>query len=271
MGDPATGKRIATGLGLGAVAVGLFAAGEAALTAFVGVLAILGSAELFRLQRARGMRPIPIVGFLGVTALIAVAYVRGEAAPRSFPPVVGASLALAFVTAMLRRRVEGVLPSIMSSLFGVVYVGVLSAYLVVLVRMPMGVRLALGFALMVVLNDVGSYAVGSWFGRRKLAPSVSPTKTWEGLAGGAVATLVVAVVVGVVLSPPFDRARALILGVIVLVTAPLGDLCESMLKRDLVTKNSGTLLPGHGGVLDRIDSLIFSAPLFFYAYRVLIR
>ena len=105
-------------------------------------------------------------------------------------------------------------------------------------------------------------------GSHQLAPRISPNKTWEGLIGSAVVTVVAStVVVGSI--HPWDPATAALLGLVVAVVAPIGDLCESLLKRDLNLKDMGTLLPGHGGVLDRLDAMIFVVPATYYLVRAL--
>ena len=117
-------------------------------------------------------------------------------------------------------------------------------------------------------NDVGALVVGGWMGSRPLAPKISPNKTWEGLLGGAVFSILVSTVaVGAI--HPWSASNAALLGVVVAVVAPLGDLCESLLKRDLRLKDMGTLLPGHGGVLDRVDALLFVLPATYYLVRAL--
>jgi phosphatidate cytidylyltransferase len=113
--------------------------------------------------------------------------------------------------------------------------------------------------------DIGGYLAGSRFGRRHIAPSISPNKTVEGLLAGMATSVVIGfILVGSI--SPWGRFSALALGVVVAVLAPVGDLCESLLKRDLGVKDLGGLLPGHGGVLDRLDSLFFVLPV---AYLVL--
>ena len=107
-----------------------------------------------------------------------------------------------------------------------------------------------------------------WIGRRPLAPSISPNKTWEGVIGGAAFSIVIsAVVVGNI--HPWTIGKAALLGLVVAVVAPIGDLCESLLKRDLRLKDMGRLLPGHGGVLDRVDALLFVLPATYYLVRAL--
>jgi phosphatidate cytidylyltransferase len=121
----------------------------------------------------------------------------------------------------------------------------------------------IGYAALVVIYDTAAYATGATLGRHLLAPHVSPNKSWEGAAGATVACLLA----GVLLLPlwqPWTLASGLVLAAVTCVVAPLGDLSESMLKRDLAVKDMGSILPGHGGVLDRIDALLFAAPALYY-------
>jgi phosphatidate cytidylyltransferase len=153
---------------------------------------------------------------------------------------------------------------------GVGYVGLFGAYAALLLAFPNGVGAFIGVVVAVVANDVGALAVGSRAGRHHLAPTISPNKTWEGLVGGTVASVVVSVVVlGIVGLTPWDGGSALALGLVVSVVAPIGDLCESMIKRDLGVKDMGSVLPGHGGLLDRFDAMLFCLPAAYYLCRVL--
>jgi len=115
--------------------------------------------------------------------------------------------------------------------------------------------------LFAVFNDIGAYAVGMRFGRHKMAPTVSPAKSWEGLAGGILAATVVALVVAVPLVPDLRAVHAVVLAVGASVAGTLGDLAESMVKRDLGVKDLGSVLPGHGGIMDRADAIIFALPM----------
>jgi phosphatidate cytidylyltransferase len=121
-----------------------------------------------------------------------------------------------------------------------------------------------------IAYDVGAYAVGGRSGRTPLAPNISPNKTWEGLVGATVITFAVTLIVQVIFKMhPWTFGRAFWLAAVVCVAAPLGDLAESMIKRDLGVKDMGRVLPGHGGVLDRIDGLLFVAPAAYYLLRLL--
>ena len=231
------------------------------------VLALVAAGELLRLARSRGARPVPLVGLAGVAAAYVVAYQQGPAAPEDLPLVVAAAVVLTAGAVLMRRDRGGAILSIASTVFVVIYVGVMGSYMMAMRSSPDGFRIALTFGLMVVLNDAGSWAVGKAAGKRPLAPRISPSKTWEGALGGALVTVIVGLLTGLGLDPPMTIGRGLVLAGLVVLVAPLGDLFESMLKRDFGVKDTGGVIPQHGGALDRLDSLLFTAPLFFYAYR----
>jgi phosphatidate cytidylyltransferase len=128
--------------------------------------------------------------------------------------------------------------------------------------------LGLGVGFDIAAYLFGSLLGGSWFGERGLAPTISPSKTWEGLIIATLILILVSVAALANIDPISTGIHALALAIVVSVAAPLGDLAESMLKRDLGIKDMGSILPGHGGVLDRIDSLLFAAPAAFYLFRV---
>ena len=129
-----------------------------------------------------------------------------------------------------------------------------------------GPGLALFLLVLTELNDVAQYCWGKWLGRRKISPAVSPNKTVEGFVGGVFTTMVLAALLAPWLTP-FARLDALLAGALIAVAGFFGDLSLSALKRDLGIKDSGNLLPGHGGILDRVDSLTYTAPLFFHFTR----
>jgi phosphatidate cytidylyltransferase len=122
----------------------------------------------------------------------------------------------------------------------------------------------LGAVLVAIAADVGAFVVGRWIGSRPIAASVSPSKTIEGFVGGLVAALIVGAIIGKELTPWGGMKHGLVLGLIVGLVAPAGDLFESMIKRDLGLKDSGTSLPGHGGLLDRFDSILLVLPAAYY-------
>jgi phosphatidate cytidylyltransferase len=149
-------------------------------------------------------------------------------------------------------------------LLGVLYISLFLSYLILLYNGPDG-REWIFFVLIVLwCNDSGAYAFGRTLGRRKLSPLVSPNKTVEGAAGGAGCGLVAAIALKMLLVTALSVTQAAALGMVISLSGQAGDLCESALKRHFGCKDSGSMLPGHGGMLDRIDSLLFAAPLAYY-------
>ena len=260
-------SKLLVGVVLGGIALGCLFWSRFTLLILLVILSLIAGGELFRLARARGARPVPLVGLAGIAGAYVVAYRDGPTAPETYPAVVAAAVLATAAWVLARRDRDGALMSIASTVFIVVYVGLMGSYMLAMRGSHNGFRIVLTFGLMVVLNDAGSWALGRAIGKRSLAPQISPSKTWEGALGGSLATAIVGALAGIGLDPPMTLGRGLVLAALVVISAPLGDLFESMLKRDFGVKDAGGVLPQHGGALDRLDSLLFTAPLFFYAYR----
>jgi phosphatidate cytidylyltransferase len=160
-------------------------------------------------------------------------------------------------------RYEGMLMKESATMFGVLYFGFFLAHLLFLRHLENGFGYLIFLSVAVVLNDVLAYTVGRLAGRHKMTPHISPKKTWEGAFGGLLGSLL-GVVVFKYAVPALSWPAAFSAGVIIGVTAPLGDLIVSVIKRDMQVKDSGQLIPGHGGLLDRCDSLILATPAFYY-------
>jgi phosphatidate cytidylyltransferase len=258
---------VAIGLAVAGAALVALAIGPALAVTLITVIVVLAAGELFGTMRTAGHHPATLVGLVASASLVAAAYWRGETA---LPLVLVLTVVVSFLWYAVTPR--PVAPSLNTALtvLGVAWVGLFGSYAALLLAGPDGVGAFLGVVIAVVANDVGALAVGSKFGRHPLAPAISPRKTWEGLAGGAVASVVVSVVVlGLIGLAPWDAGSALALGLVVAVLAPIGDLCESMVKRDLGVKDMGSVLPGHGGLLDRFDAMLFAFPAAYYLCRVL--
>jgi phosphatidate cytidylyltransferase len=157
------------------------------------------------------------------------------------------------------------------TLLAVLQIGLLGSYAALILTLPNGIGVLLGVILATAANDIGALLVGQQVGRAPVAPDVSPNKTVEGVIGGALASVILTpLVLGMVLKlHPWHTGSLAALGLCVAVAAPLGDLCQSMLKRDLGIKDMGSVLPGHGGVFDRFDGLLFALPVAFYLCRLL--
>jgi phosphatidate cytidylyltransferase len=258
---------IAAGAALFAIAVFCFWQGPAWSAAISTVVVLLAAVEAFDAFRRAGFRPATLLGLVTTAALMIGAYTKGE---RAIPLI----LALAMVFTMLWYLI-GVVQAratrnIAVTMLGVVWVGFLGSFASLMLRYPHreGVAFLLGTVFAVVANDIGALFAGRYFGNTPLAPDVSPHKTVEGWFGGLLATVFVCLVVvrGV---HPWDWKSALLLAVVVSIIAPVGDLCESLIKRDLNLKDMGNILPGHGGVLDRFDAMLFALPAVYYLIELL--
>ncbi len=153
---------------------------------------------------------------------------------------------------------------------GAIYLGGLLCWVPMVRRMDDGITLIFLLLTSTWLGDTGAYFSGRAFGRHRMAPRLSPNKTWEGFVGGLVAAVLGAVVVGFVGMDRVPVIMFIVLGALVDTAGVLGDLAESMLKRSFGVKDSGGIMPGHGGILDRIDSLLFSAPVLYLAASLLL-
>ncbi|MGY1649916.1 phosphatidate cytidylyltransferase [Geodermatophilus sp. SYSU D01119] len=245
---------IGVGLGLGAVIVASLLVYRPAFLGVIAVAILVGVVELVRALEAGNAR-VPLAPVLvGTVAMLALAWTRGTD---------GLVAGFVFtVVAVLLWRLgdgpEGYLRDATAGVFVALYVPLLAGFAVLLLVPDDGVARVLAFIATVVGNDVGGYAAGVLFGRHPMAPTVSPKKSWEGMAGSIVACVAVATpIVTLALDGPWWGG--VLFGVALAVSATVGDLGESLIKRDLGIKDMGTLLPGHGGIMDRLDSLLPSA------------
>jgi phosphatidate cytidylyltransferase len=168
----------------------------------------------------------------------------------------------------LRAGVDGFVRDATAGVFVAVYVPFLAGFVTLLLKPDDGPLRVLTFILVTIASDIGGYAVGVLAGRHPMAPVISPKKSWEGFAGSAV-FCVAAGWASVVYLLDGDWWVGVLLGLVAVVMATLGDLSESLIKRDLGIKDMGDLLPGHGGLMDRLDSILFAAPAAFLLLSVL--
>jgi phosphatidate cytidylyltransferase len=261
---------IATGVGIVLLALLCLKVGTVATLVLATIVVTLAAAECYAALRRGGRRPATLLGLVATVAVMVAAYAKGL-------PALPLVLVLVIITAMVWHLVGvdrgSTVEGVASTLLGFVWVGFLGSFAALLLapgEFPHrhGIAFFLGAIVATIGADVGALAIGSWLGRHHLAPNVSPNKTWEGLIGGAVVAIAVsAAITGQV--HPWTVPKAALLGLVVAVVAPIGDLCESLIKRDLGLKDMGAILPGHGGVLDRVDALLFVLPTTFYLVRVL--
>jgi phosphatidate cytidylyltransferase len=252
---------VGTGLLLGGLLIATLVLSRPAFVLFLLGIVTLALLELLAVLRARATRPArPVVLAMGALLVIG-AYLEGPAA-LSFGLLV--TILAAFGWYLVDRGRTEVTRNVAATVFATVYVPFMAAHLALVVgRDDHHVGAVIGYAVLVVLYDTAAYATGATIGRRPIAPQVSPNKSWEGALGASIACLLA----GAFLLPlwePWTLTSGLVLAVATCVVAPLGDLSESMLKRDLAVKDMGSILPGHGGMLDRVDALLFMAPVLYY-------
>jgi len=259
------GQAIGVGLSLGAVILASLLIWRPAFMAVLVTAAVVGVIELTRALQAGRFRPPLIPVLVGSLAMEALAWTRG-----STGLVVGFLVtALAVVLWRLAGGPVGYLRDAAAGVLVALYVPLLAGFAVLLLRPDDGVARVLAFIGVVVCSDVGGYAAGVLFGKHPMAPSISPKKSWEGMAGSVLACILVATPV-IVFALDGPWWGGVLFGAALAVSATLGDLAESLIKRDLAIKDMGDLLPGHGGLMDRLDSLLPSAAVAYLLLAVLV-
>jgi len=263
-------------------------AGARAVAIVMGVVALVGAAEVYRIAEARGWKPfrwigVPASGFLVLVAAWSDTFQTW--AEWAWAAVLLVTLGGLVGAVFLRGSGGSPLPAVATTLFGVLYVGATLSFAVHLRMLP-GTgggasgwegALVLVFPLTVTwIGDSGAYFAGHRWGRRKLLPGISPGKTVEGGIGGLLGATAGAVLFSHLLLGPWSGLElpilsAALLGLLIGAVAQVADLSESLLKREAGLKDSGTILPGHGGVLDRFDAVFFTLPVTYLLLPVLVR
>ncbi|MFJ6739991.1 phosphatidate cytidylyltransferase [Streptomyces sp. NPDC091279] len=252
------GAAIGVGLGLGVVIIASLFFVKAAFIGVIAVAVVVGLWELTsRLQERKGIKAPLVPLAVGGAAMVVAGYVRGPEGAW----VAMALTALAVLVWRMTEPPEGYLKDVTAGVFAAFYVPFLATFVAMMLTAHDGAYRVLTFLLLTVVSDTGAYAVGWRFGKNKLAPRISPGKTREGLVGAVTFAMVVGALLMQFLIDNGTWWQGLLLGLAVAATATLGDLGESMIKRDLGIKDMGTLLPGHGGIMDRLDSLLPTAPV----------
>lgn len=239
---------------------------------------VLGLYEFYVLARKKDIKPDIVAGYLGGAAIFTIFYFASP-----FPGterldvqtillVILLLVAGTLIAATLRGApYDKMISSTGVTILGVLYVVLLGSHLVALrtgFPQSLAADLLSFFFLILMGADIGAYYVGRAMGKHKLAPTISPGKTWEGVVGGVLAALILAAVSHYWFFPELPLKFALPLAAVMVVLGILGDLTESALKRGAGAKDAAKILPGHGGILDRLDSLLFNAPLLYYFARV---
>lgn len=238
------------------------------------LIIFLGLREFYILMKAKGYRPFEALGYFCALAISWYAWKQGVV----ISLILTGSLMVIMIREVFRRDMSQSLAHIAVTVFGIMYLGWLGSHLAMLRQLPsslgledaMGARLVFFAALVTWATDTGAYLFGVALGRHKLIPRISPKKTIEGAVGGLVAAGLVGWLCTRGVTPFLTPFAGAAIGVFAGLMAQLGDLVESMLKRDVGIKDSAELIPGHGGILDRFDSLLFTVPVLYYYFRFFI-
>lgn len=255
--------RVASALVVFGLFLGSLLLGGWWFTAFVIMVMVVGAGEFYATVRTDEFRPLALFGLLGVVFMGLGAHMSGAVAIAGWAAVFAVVTILFLAVTPRRQPLEDAAVTI----GGMAWVGLL-AFAILIASGPQPVAYILFFVVVVAANDIGAFFVGRAFGSHMLAPRISPKKTWEGFFGGLVIGAVVASVL--VTFPAWETigiAKGLVAAAIVGVVSPIGDAAESMVKRSLGVKDMGSVLPGHGGILDRIDGLLFAVPAIYYLFR----
>jgi phosphatidate cytidylyltransferase len=266
---------VASGLALAAAFLALTMWRPAGAMAFVTLALGLAAVEYFARVTDKGYRPVIAIGVAACVAAPLAAYWVGE---QAIPMVLAFAFLAGAISFIAADSVEaGPMPNMAITMLGIVWIGVLGSYAALILAWsnfgagtPWGTDTLVLIAIGVVANDVGAYFVGTAFGRTPLRPWISPNKSLEGLLGGTILTLLVMLVIGIqgYSDTWSSTSHLLMLGIVISATAPLGDLAESMFKRNLDVKDFGAIIRGHGGVLDRFDGFLFALPAVYYLMLV---
>jgi phosphatidate cytidylyltransferase len=253
------------------------------VAATVVMATVVGLIELYSAFRQGGYHPRMLVGTGSALAIILAIGFQPTVTFDLLPPVITFVIVVSLVAELAYHHQPGSLPSWALTLAGAFYIAWLLSHFILLrslsvpalhdtifkqLGMQPGVAWIYYTCAITWLQDTSAYFVGRRFGRHKLAPILSPKKTWEGAAGGMLGAILTGAVCVLLLGLPITLLQGALLGLVGGIVGPLGDLSESLIKRQVGLKDASNLIPGHGGILDRADSLLFTVPILYYLIRL---
>jgi phosphatidate cytidylyltransferase len=233
----------------------------------IAAAGLAGTYEFYRMANLDRREPLLYLGLLWTLALVLSPHYR-DRSPDVLPLIVTTTMLISLIWLLRRPSREKAFSNWAWTIVGALYVGWMLSYWLNLRGLEEGRNWVYLAMLTVFANDTGAFFIGKARGKHNLAPAISPSKTWEGAAGGLICAIVGAIVIAMILNLisdfAFEYGQIVALGFLVSLFAQLGDLVESLLKRNMGVKESGNLLPGHGGILDRFDSIIFVGAVVYY-------
>ena len=255
--------RIVTGLAVILLFFGALYAGALWVTLFLAILIMIAIGEFYQVVRTAGFAPAAFIGLLGAIGVMYTVWTSGPFGAGGV--LVAVILAAGLWYVVLPRRYP--LANIGVTVLGVAWIPVMASFVIPIFRSSDPWALTTGLVVFTALNDTAAFSYGRAFGSRRMAPVLSPNKTVEGFIGATVVTILAGIIVGRFgLLEPLTMASAIALAVVVSVFGPIGDLAESVVKRVIGVKDMGSSLPGHGGVLDRLDAFLFTIPATYLVY-----
>ncbi len=232
-------------------------------TVLVAICGLLAAYEFYRMVNPSRVPSVAYFGLIWVLLFIVSPHLDHDFLT---PLLLTSAVILSLIWLLLRQQKEGAFIGWVWTIAGIVYVGWLLSYLVALRGLDDGRNWVFFVFLATFGSDTAAFFIGRVVGRHRLAPQISPAKTWEGAIGGVLGAIIVSLLftLPTPLSLPLSYGQAILLGLLVSIFGQLGDLVESLLKRNMGVKDSGRLIPGHGGALDRIDSIVFAGIVVYY-------
>jgi phosphatidate cytidylyltransferase len=235
--------------------------GEPWFTILIAVMAALGIWEFYRMASQAKIKPIAYFGMAWVLLLILSPHCPYAV---TTPFLITSAMVFSLIWLLFRSPREQAFTNWAWTIAGILYIGWMLSHWVELRSLEAGKELVFWAMFTTFANDTSAFFVGRTWGKHALALSISSGKTWEGAIGGLLASIVASLVLSIIFPLPFSYWQIALLGCIISLFAQLGDLVESLLKRNTGVKDAGKLIPGHGGILDRIDSLIFTGVIVYY-------
>lgn len=254
-------QRIITGIICAPILFAIIWFGNPWFALGIAAIAVIAGWEFYKIASSIKINPLTYFGLIVILILAFSVYLP-------FPDVrlliIILSIIISLIWMLFRLPKENAFSSWVWTMAGILYLGLMLSYWGELRELPQGRWLVLWAILIIIACDSAAYFTGRSCGKHLLAPKISPKKTWEGAAGGLAASIIISVVLGLVLSLPLNWWQLIISGIVISILGQLGDLIESILKRNAGVKDTGNFFPGHGGVMDRIDSYILIGPLLYY-------
>lgn len=254
-------QRVITTIVLLPVLIAAIWFGDLWLVLLVAAIGVAGSFEFYRLDLNGKLLPLHYFGIIIVIALIMLPYFVHSI---TVVHILGFAVVFSLIWLLFPSHKEQAFNRWAWTMAGILYLGFMLTYWVKLRNIEFGRDYVFLLIFIIIVNDIAAYFIGKALGKHALAPMISPRKTWEGAIGGLISSILVSVIFYFTFVLPLTWWQLVLIGLLVSVLAQMGDLIESLLKRNKSVKDSGNLLPGHGGILDRVDSYIVTAAAAYY-------